>query len=486
MKTATTGWSWFRRGACVALSVFGWSTLVVFALLAAWVLWWVALAAVLLHSRPGTDEPVIAIAFVLLAITGALAWLVARFLASARSVGLALAVIVALATVGGTGFGLVFPDRTLALARQMAWGESDIKDYLRFPERAVGNAAPVFNFKKDLSPELFSTIEYRSGGEVKQADFEAFMEMTKTTSFIVIKDDAILCEGYFNGYDRDSIVTSFSIAKSFTSALVGIAIDEGLIASVNDPVTKYLPELKGRGLDGLTIRHLLMMSSGTQYVTDDEAPIFAQLTGFTDDALSYYYPDLRGRALGVRPDGTRPGTYFNYNNHYPQLLGIVLERVTGQRPAVYLQEKIWEPLGMEWPASWSLDSEEHGFEMMQSGINARAIDFAKFGRLFLENGNWNGNQIVSKGWVAESTSPDPDDTRPWRSDVGWEEANGYYKYLWWGMPNADGTYDYVAQGHLGQRIFVSPRKNAIVVRFGFTDEGVDNWAEVLAGVIAPL
>ena len=123
---------------------------------------------------------------------------------------------------------------------------------------------------------------------------------------------------------------------------------------------------------------------------------------------------------------------------------------------------------------------------MGSGINGRAIDFAKSGRLFLNKGNWNGRQIISEDWVTESTSPDPKDTRPWDSDEEWEEANGYYKYLWWGKPVAKGSYDYVARGHFGQRIYVSPRNNAIVVRFGFTDEGVDSWDDILATVIAKM
>jgi CubicO group peptidase (beta-lactamase class C family) len=328
---------------------------------------------------------------------------------------------------------------------------------------------------------------------VKQAGFEEFLKASQTTSFIVIKDDAILYEGYFNGYDRDSIVTSFSTAKSVTSALIGIAIDEGRIGSVDDPIVTYLPELRSRGLDGVTIRHLLLMSSGIRYVSDDEISGPAELWPFSDDGLSYNYPNLRSQALAVQPDGKQPGAEFNYNNYNPTLLGIILERTTHMPVAQYLQEKIWEPLGTEYPASWSLDSKASGFEATLCCLNGRAIDFAKFGRLFLHNGNWNGVQIISEQWVKESTSPypNPNGDIAWRANTwfsDWRETtasgSGYYKYQWWGKIKPDGSYDFIAVGHLGQRIYVSPQHRAVVVRFGISDEGVDAWEDVLASVIA--
>jgi CubicO group peptidase (beta-lactamase class C family) len=245
----------------------------------------------------------------------------------------------------------------------------------------------------------------------------------------------------------------------------------------------YLPELKGKGFDNVTLRDLLLMSSGIRYLTDDEVSPLAQITQFTDDGLSYSYPDLRSLALNVKPDGKGPGREFNYNNYNTILLGMVLERTTGRSPSEYLQEKIWKPLGMEYPASWDLDSEKSGFELMASGINARAIDFAKLGRLFLNYGNWNGTQIISPEWVYESTSPDSGDQRVWHSDIGWKESSGYYKYQWWGRFNADGSYDYVAQGHLGQRIYVSPQEHMVIVRFGTDEGGVDEWADVFRSII---
>lgn len=490
----TTPWrstQWWKAIRAI-LGVAAWALLMLALLLTATLVGWILLGVVLLGSGPSADAdlPLAVPLLALLAITGALAWLVARFFAPARIVGLAIGSTLVLLLVAGGAWALSSPDRALFLARDMAWGPSDVWDYQKFPQRVINNAPPAFQFKQNLRPELFQTmtIEYKQAGQVKQANFEEFMKSSQTTSFIVIKDDAILYEGYFNGYNRDSIVTSFSMAKSVTSALIGIAIDEGRIGSMDDPIILYLPELRGKGVDGVTIRHLLLMSSGIRYVTDDEIPGAAQLNPFADDALTYSYPNLRSQALSVPPDGKGPGTEFNYNNYNPQLLGMILERAAHMPVAQYLQEKLWKPLGMEYPASWSLDSEKSGFEMMQSGINARAIDFAKFGSLFLHNGNWNGTQVISQHWVKDSTSPypNPNGDIVWRSNTwftNWKDANGYYKYLWWGKIKPDGTYDYMAWGHLGQLIYVSPQNKTMVVRFGISDKGVDAWDDVLGSIV---
>ena len=489
---------WFGNVLRVLLASISWALLLAMVLLTGLAIGWILLGAVLLGAGPSADAdiPPLLVAAVLLVITGALAWLVARFFASARTVSRVLGSILVLLLVAGGTWARSSPDRALFLARDIVWGPSDVWDYQKFPARAVNNAPPTFHFQQSLQPALFQTmtIEYKQAGQVQQANFEDLLKSTQTTSLIVIKDDAILYEGYFNGYNRDSIVTSFSMAKSVTSALIGIAIDEGRIGSVDDPIIAYLPELRGKGLDGVTIRHLLLMASGIRYVSDDEISGLAALSPFSDDGLSYSYPNLRSQALSMPPDGKGPGAEFNYNNYNPTLLGIILERATHMSVAQYLQEKIWAPLGMEYPATWSLDSEASGFEATLCCLNGRAIDFAKFGRLFLHNGNWNGQQIISEQWVKESTSPyptNPNDAIDWRANTwfsDWraptESGIGYYKYQWWGRLKADGSYDFMAVGHGGQRIYVSPQHNAVAVRFGISEEGVDAWEEILASVIA--
>jgi len=261
------------------------------------------------------------------------------------------------------------------------------------------------------------------------------------------------------------------------SALIGAAIDDGLIGSVDDPVIRYLPELEGRGLDGLTIRNLLRMDSGIAYREDENLPFF--LAPFSDDALSYYAPDLRKIALGVREGGSAIGSAFHYNNFHPLLEGLILERVTGKPVAAYLEERIWKPLGTAYPASWNLDSRSSGFEKMESGFNATAMDYARFGLLFLHGGLVNGTRILSETWVTESTAPDPEDRRLWETYSDFPSYGGYYGYHWWGLKNADGSHDYSAIGNFWQLVYVAPRKNTVIVRMGKTEGKDVYWPLVL-------
>jgi len=355
--------------------------------------------------------------------------------------------------------------------RVIAWGESDVKDYLNnFPQRPLEAAPTTFYF--DEAPDevrvsgLFETI-------LGIDDFENFLEESDTQAFIVIQDDAIVYEKYLNGAERDSMMTSFSVAKSFTSALIGLAIRDGYINSVNDPITQYLPELAERDtrFNDITIRHLLMMASGLDY----QEMRLGLVNG--DDTLTTYHPDQRQVALENTQIIDPPGKYFRYNKYHPQLLGMILERATGTSVTDYMQEKLWNPLGMEFSGSWSLDSEESGFEKMEAGVNARAIDFAKLGRLYLENGNWQGVQVIPEEWVAQSTQADlsthhaayyPDEM----GQMIYDTLQGHYGYMWYGFSRNGGESDFAAIGDHGQFIYVSPHKNLIIVRNG-SEYGAD-------------
>jgi CubicO group peptidase (beta-lactamase class C family) len=386
-----------------------------------------------------------------------------KFLRVLRWLGLGILVVVGLAM--GTAY-LVYPAEFIN--RMLRWGDSDVYDYQKFPERVLETSGQPFKFGYGLQEdEVREVFEQGSGIE----DLDAFLKENRTQAFIVIQDDEILYEQYFNGASREAIVTSFSTAKSFASALVGIAISEGHIGSVDDPITDYLPELAERdaAFSGITIRDLLMMSSGIKY---SEPP---------DNATTYYYPDLRQLALEKTRINGLPGEIFHYNNFHPLLLGMILERATGTTIANYLQEKIWKPVGMQYPGSWSLD--ENGFEKMESGINARAIDFAKFGRLFLMNGNWDGVQVVPEAWVVASTTPDlsVDYESYYYDDFIFVDGKGYYKYLWWGLQRDDSSRDFMALGNHGQFIYVSPDKDLIILRFGESYGelgGAQGWVEM--------
>jgi CubicO group peptidase (beta-lactamase class C family) len=467
----------------VGLGGIAWAFLGLFVLAVTALVFWSLLALVILGSRP--IGLVLAILAVVLALAGAAYWLVTRHVTSRRMANRAVGLTVVVLLFAGGIWAAKSYDQALFLARVVAWGEADVHDYQKFPERAVANAAPVFDFDRRLAPELFRTIEYPVDGQLETTAFDDFLRETDTTSFIVIKDDAIVYEGYFNGYERDSIVTSFSIAKSVTSALVGIAIDEGFISSVDDPMVAYLPEMRGRGLDDVTIRDLLLMSTGIEFVHDDDLSGFEVVWPYQDESLVYYHPNLRDLALGLSASEEPLGAGFIYNQYHPLLLGMILERTTHRPVAQYLADTIWEPLGMEFPASWSIDSEADGFEKMESGLNGRAIDFAKFGRLYLDNGNWDGRRIISEQWVAESTGPDPGDDRPFLTAKDWQDDGGYYGYMWWGKTTADGGYYYSALGNLGQRISVFPSDDLIVARFGIDDGGAD-WDSVVESVAAKL
>jgi CubicO group peptidase (beta-lactamase class C family) len=355
--------------------------------------------------------------------------------------------------------------------RVLAWGESDAFDWQKFPEHALYAAPTPFHFDQKLDPRvgaLFATL-------ADTGDWDHFLEEKHTQAFIVIQDGAVLYENYFNGTRRDSIVTSFSMAKSFTSALVGIAIDEGYIGSVDDPVTAYLPELAQRDsrFQAITLRHLLQMASGLEYV-EFRFPLFNG-----DDPLTTYYPDQRKIALENTHIVDPPGAYFQYNKYHPQMLGMVLERTTGMSVTAYMQAKLWDPLGMEFDGSWSVDSQASGFEKMETGINARAIDFAKFGQLFLNGGSWSGAQVIPQAWVTESTQPMmPADYGGYYPDYfSTMPGRGYYGYMWWGMQREDGNYDYAAEGDRGQIIYVSPHKRLVIVR-NATDYGIP-WTDWL-------
>jgi hypothetical protein len=376
------------------------------------------------------------------------------------------------------------------LYRCIVWGNSDIDDYKRFTSHPIQNGSSVFYFQKDLEKERifaskFRTIQYTYQGRTITDPLENLLQSTETTAFIVIQDDVLLYENYFNGYNRDSINTSFSMAKSFDSALIGIAIDEGYIKSVDEPITNYIPELRNKGFQNVTIRDLLTMTSGIKYKEG--------LLLWGDDTKTYYATNLRSMALNEVTMKEEPGKFFWYNNFNPILIGMILERATHKSVSQYLEEKIWKPLGMEFPASWSTDSKEHDFEKMESGINARAIDFAKFGRLFLHKGNWEGKQIISEHWVVESTRPNqvenPEYYKYYDNDplkIFFRAENGYYKYFWWGYRRNDTNYDFFAMGKYGQFIYVSPEKNLIIVRNGKDWGKVDSWQKIFFDIAAKL
>jgi CubicO group peptidase (beta-lactamase class C family) len=200
------------------------------------------------------------------------------------------------------------------LTRTIFWRESDYKDLEMFPARTIHNARPVFRFDKLPADNPYASQIEAIASDSSNGSLEDYLDASGTTAFLVIHNDKLLYERYFNGYDERSVQTSFFMAKSFASALVGIALDEGHIRSVDEPITNYLPELlkKDERFASITIRHLLTMSSGIKY----EEGRFLPWSEEADDTKTYYATDLRELALNCRIEG-KPGEYFEYNNYNP-------------------------------------------------------------------------------------------------------------------------------------------------------------------------
>ena len=374
---------------------------------------------------------------------------------------------------------LVYPP--LYVWRVLVWQDADADDYRRFPMRAVAPRTDALPLPRRLNVSAVQSAWQQAGGALPM---EASLAELGTQAFLVVRDGQVIYEGYGNGASRETWVTSFSVAKSMLSTLFGIAVAQGAIRSIDDPVTRYVPELRERDarFDQVTLRHLLRMASGIRYAE------FPFLHG--DDAKTYYYPDLRKLALEETRIAGAPGRRFQYNNFHPLLLGLVLERATRTPVAQYLQQRLWRPAGMVGQASWSLDSEASGFEKLESGFNARAEDFARFGQLMLQRGTIDGKQVVPLSWVDQSTGPGawppPED---YYQGTPWLHRNKQRSYasLWWGQRRSDGGHDFAARGNHGQLIFVSPRNRIVIVRNGL-QYGIDagQWferARVMAEVL---
>jgi CubicO group peptidase (beta-lactamase class C family) len=380
--------------------------------------------------------------------------------------------------------GLAFASQAIAaswtepsyLYRYFVWGaqrsiSSRSDEYRLYGYHTIDAASDAFHFTPGEHALVPDTVQYEDEDAPKLVALSELLRSTGTHAFIVVRDNQLLSENYFNGSARDSLGTSWSLSKSFTSALVGIAISEGYLKSLDDPITNYLPELKNQDFDAISIRDLLTMGSGIQYRFG--------LFPWDEFVLQGYYPNLRQLLLSNLKIIEPPGQSFHYNNLNTELAGMILERATHRLPSQYLQEKIWKPIGMEFAATWSIDGEQDDFEITPILLNARAIDLAKFGRLYLDRGNWDGRQIIPEHWVVESTAQDPTDHRPWQTFPQWQANGGYYKFFWWGISQGPNDYSYMGIGTYGQFIFVSPRTKVVIVRTAEKD-GIDprHWRQV--------
>ena len=359
--------------------------------------------------------------------------------------------------------------------------------------RRMGDFFPTSDLSAAPEPHVFpvgapltlpESYEF-DGATRSSADFLAG---TDTAALLVIHEGNQRYEQYWLTGGQDVQWISWSVAKSFVSALIGIAVDEGHIASIDDTVSSYVPELAGSAYDGVTIRAVLQMSSGASWNEDYSDPDsdiarFGAVMSGEGSLLEFVSGMARERD---------PGTFCQYNSADTQVLGHMLIAATGRTITDYMQEKLCDPLGMESPGKWMVDAV--GVEMAFGGLNLTARDYAKLGELFRQNGQWNGEQIVPAAWVAASTSSDEAHMQVGQIMVGTEVFPFGYAHQWWVPAGGDGVFS--AIGIYNQFVFVDPANGATVVklsanhRYGLSphesDDREGETAAFLRSVIAEL
>lgn len=320
-----------------------------------------------------------------------------------------------------------------------------------------GGTPHVFERAPESLPQL-----YAYGGAEKQVG--EFLDATWTTGFIVIHDGKIVYEDYRLGNTEASRCISWSVGKSFVSALMGIALEEGEVRSVEDPVTRYVPLLKGSGYDGVLIKHVLQMSSGIHF-DEDYASFFSDInrvgrTIALNRPLDEFVASLESEC--------EPGTRHRYVSMDSQVLVMVLREATGQNLTTYLEDKIWKRVGMESDATWIVDGD--GMELAFGGLSLVLRDYARFGLLYLREGQWNGEQVVPADWVGASVTPDAPHLQPGDNPASSSPLG--YGYQWWIPENPEG--DFVAIGLYNQFVYVHPGHNVVIAKTSaYADYDVD-------------
>ena len=274
-------------------------------------------------------------------------------------------------------------------------------------------------------------------------ELEKMHQEIGTVAFVIIKNDSIWSESYYDGYDKDSKSNSFSMAKSIVSASLGKAILEGKIKSLDQKVSDFFPEFKDGKSASMTVGDLSSMASGLDWDESYYSP-------FSITTRAYFDDDLNGVILGLKGLDA-PGTSYKYLSGNTQLLAMCIEKAVGESLADYVSEKFWKPLGAENEALWQTDKED-GIVKAYCCIASNARDFARFGKLYKQNGKWNGQQILDSTFIATSTKPR-------------FAESPEYGYGWW-LSDYKNKKIYYMRGHLGQYVIVVPEDDLIIVRLG--------------------
>lgn len=381
-----------------------------------------------------------------------------------KSLLVALFALIAGALIGVFVYTRFVPPPMDVLARAAAF-EGD-KDYFfqnvteLFPTRTVASsgASQPLPSAEGMMEGFSYTYE---DAEKTLSDLYTDME---TSGLIIIHDGQVVHESYGRGADAATRFTTWSLVKSFTSTLVGVAVAEGKIDSVDDQLTNYIPEIAGTAYDGVTIKQALQMSSGIRYDPDLwEGDMKDTVAFMTKSAVTGQEPafDL---AIKFKREN-EPGTTFNYNTAESQVLLELVRRVTDMDAADYLQKSLWEPLGMEFDGAWVTDSAGvDGAEIGGAFFNSALRDWARFGVFIEQGGAWNGSQILPADWVDRATVSDEAHLKP---GIVHPNPNRGYAWHWWTY--ADGTF--TASGANGQTLYIDRENDIVVARSSAWPEG---------------
>jgi CubicO group peptidase (beta-lactamase class C family) len=353
------------------------------------------------------------------------------------------------------------PDTALRMAY---YNDTDIDDYRIFPARMLRASDQPFHFERSNDPS-------RVPATYQGMPLDEFLQAQRTVAFLIIKDDAILYERYFEGYNESTPIQAFSMSKSLLSILIGRAVDDGYF-TVDQPVTDFVPELAANGFDRVTIEDLLQMASGSNYRQGG----FDDYNPFSLHPRFEYSPRLEQEIITTLKVIDEPGSEFIYKSGDTALLSLVLRRALKDRTITdYMQETMWTPLGMEYDGFYTIDHDgTDALEKTWCCLAATARDFAKFGRLMLNKGNWDGTQILSRAWVEKSTQIDPFEERDFGRFASIPGFRGY-QYQWWLASEDDAFF---GDGKLGQLLYMNPREQIIIVRLGRVGENPVDWLTV--------
>ena len=318
-------------------------------------------------------------------------------------------------------------------------------DWMHKPEK-------VYPLKE---PSSAFTLKYEFHGNTYSLD--DYLKRNDVTALLVLRDDQIEYEKYLHGADRNSRFVSQSISKSIVSILIGAAVTDGKIKSIDDPVDKYLPYLSSGGYRGVTIRSILEMATGVDYSEDYRDPHSG--AAMIGAAIVIGKPTFKEFVVSMKPTDTKPGTKFNYQSVNTQVLGLLLEKVTGERLNQYAEEKLWKKIGAQSDAFF-YESKSQPDICAFACFNATIRDYARVGLMMMRGGELGSERVVPESWVHESTTPVAAFLKP--GALGEMGGPWGYGYQWWIEPGEDGAFE--AIGIYGQSIYVNPKMHVVIVQ----------------------